>query len=68
MSAISPGMTVYVETADGSRLQRKALSGPVDGDDFRVVIVCKPEDWPSDGVTVSHELTMAWPVEYVYIE
>jgi len=65
---IRAGATVRVTTADGKRLRRIAVTGPVDGDDFRVVWVCKPDDWPEVGGVVSSDMTMAWPVESVVAE
>jgi hypothetical protein len=65
MVAIRPGDRIRVITADGVELPRVAVTGPVDGDDFRVVWVCLEDDWPANGGPVSHDRTMAWPIEAV---
>jgi hypothetical protein len=65
MISISIGQRINVTTADGRRLAKIAVSGPVDGDDFRIVWVCKPEDWPMDITSVNNYKTMAWPIEAV---
>ena len=66
--SIQVGDRVKVVTADGSELRRVAISGPVDGDDFRVVWVCKPEEWPRETMDVNSGTSMAWPIEAVAVE
>lgn len=51
------GDTVFVIDAYGHELERRALTGVVDGRDFRVVWVCRAECWPDNGIP--------WPVEHV---
>jgi hypothetical protein len=68
MRAIHPGDEVNVVTAMGIVLPKVAVTGPVDGDDFRVVWVCNPSIWKENNSHVSREMAMAWPVEHVRCE
>ncbi|HUY23786.1 MAG TPA: hypothetical protein VMV09_00575 [Candidatus Saccharimonadales bacterium] len=45
MLTIQPGTPVFVETALGERLQRRAISAVVQGHAFSVVWVCREEEW-----------------------
>ncbi len=45
MLVIQPGAHVYVETALGEKLPRRAISAVVPGHDFDVVWVCREEEW-----------------------
>lgn len=65
MRQVCVGDSVTVADADGKRLRRVAVTGPMDGDDFRVVWVCKPEYWPSERDSITRLNSIAWPVEYV---
>jgi hypothetical protein len=65
MSQIKQGDLVEVVTADGQCLRRRAISGPCDGDDFRVVWVCREEIWATESRPINPITAMAWPIEAV---
>jgi hypothetical protein len=54
---IEPGMSVWVKTAFGDELEKVAISGIVEGQDFPVVWVAPPgadegeaDPWPAEDV------------------
>lgn len=65
MRPVRNGDLVCVSTADGATLNRRAITGPIDGDDFRVIWVCKEQDYTTDRNDLKPVSAMAWPVEAV---
>jgi hypothetical protein len=45
MNTIQPGDHVLARAANGDLLERRAITEPVAGDDFRVVWVCTEDEW-----------------------
>jgi hypothetical protein len=63
---IREGDTVIVRTALGEDLERRALSGEVlGGSDFKIVWVCRPEEWTSAQDEGREPEGMPWPAEAV---
>ena len=49
MAEIGRGDLVIVRDAWGRSLRRRAVSGATDGRDFRVIWVCREQEW-DDGI------------------
>jgi hypothetical protein len=63
-AVIRPGTAVIVRSATGE-LHRRAVTGPVPGQDFTVVWLCDETEW-DQAVAESRDPTAApWPVEDV---
>ena len=67
MAMIYAGNMVTVITADGRRLQRRAFSGVVQGDDFPVVWVAREAEWQAAKAQVRTPQGLPWPAEDVEI-
>jgi hypothetical protein len=67
MSTIDPGSRVLATSASGEQLERRAITGPVDGDDFRVVWVCREEEWVAALNEGRDPEGIPWPVEDVQV-
>ena len=62
---IEPGMAVLALTADGKRVQRRAVTGVVDGADFPVVWVATDEDYEAAQGNGHRPPALPWPAEDV---
>jgi hypothetical protein len=66
MSAIKRGMKVTTATADGQRLDRRAVSGvEEEGHDFPVVWVTTEDEWVSSEGNGHQPDAWPWPAEDV---
>lgn len=63
--AIEPGTRVVVRDALGAELLRVALSRPTRGEDFPVVLVCRPEEWDAAHAEGRDPQGVPWPREDV---
>jgi|tagenome__1003787_1003787.scaffolds.fasta_scaffold20947431_2 hypothetical protein len=65
MTKIEPGTRVLATSATGEQLERRAITEPMNGEDFRVVWVCREDEWlgaQSDG---REPEGIPWPAEAV---
>jgi hypothetical protein len=67
MSEIKPGAHVRVRASDGELLDRRAITGVIDGDDFPVVWVCRGDEWRVAKDEGRDPEGLPWPVEDVTI-
>jgi hypothetical protein len=65
LSAIQPGTTVFISTADGQELTRRAVSEVVDGADFPVVWVTTEDEWKAAQSEGRPADALPWPSEDV---
>lgn len=66
-ASIQPGSTVSVRAANGTILERRAITGPVPGDDFRVVWVCPLDEWEGAQAEGREPDGIPWPAEDVKV-
>ena len=59
------GELVFATDASGEDLPRRAISGPVRGDNFMVIWVCREEEWHAAQREGRHPDGVPWPVEDV---
>lgn len=64
---IERGTHVIVTTADGTELQRVAVSEVVDGEDFPVVWICPVEEWADAESEGREPVAWSWPSEDVRV-
>jgi hypothetical protein len=62
---IQQGDEIEVRDVHGRWLQRKALTGVVDGHDFRVVWACRAEEWQAAEAEQRDPEGVPWPAEDV---
>lgn len=62
---INPGDRVFVRTANGETLERRALTGVVMGHDFQVIWVARPEEVEAAQMEGREPEGTPWPVEDV---
>ncbi len=62
---INPGDRVLARTAFGELVPRRAITGPVMGDDFMIVRVCAEAEWTAAQVEGRDPVGTPWPVEDV---
>lgn len=62
---ISPGDPVLARTAFGELVPRRAVTGPMMGEDFMVVRVCTDEEWTRAQAEQRPPASTPWPVEDV---
>lgn len=67
MSVIEPGSRIEARTADNRTIQRRALSGVVDGLDFPVVWLCTDEEWEAAQRDGRDPNVVPWPAEDVQL-
>jgi hypothetical protein len=67
MTRIDPGTHVLATSATGEELRRRAMSEPMDGDDFRVVWVCREEEWLAAQAEGREPEGIPWPAEDVTV-
>lgn len=65
MNEVQPGVVVVVRDAEGENLQRRALTGVIDGHDFPVVWVCREEEWTEAEQEHRKPEGVPWPAEDV---
>lgn len=63
---IRPGDAVIVSSATGD-LRRRAVTGPVPGQDFTVVWLCSEEEWFAASEAGREPHAVPWPVEDVQL-
>jgi hypothetical protein len=61
MNPIEPGSHVLARSASGELLERRAITGPVAGEDFRVVWVCRDEEWEEARADGREPDGIPWP-------
>jgi hypothetical protein len=64
---IHRGTPVLVRDAFGDELPRVALSGPKRGEDFPIVVVCRPEEWKAAYDEGREPDGVPWPREDVRV-
>lgn len=62
---INPGDLVVARSAFGERLDRRALTGRVDGKEFAVVWVCREDEWAAAQLEGREPEGVPWPAEDV---
>lgn len=62
---ITPGDLVRVRTAFGNEVEKRAVTGVIDGDAFRVVRVCAPDEWAAAERAGRPPRSSPWPAEDV---
>ena len=62
---ITPGERVLALNARGERGERVALTGVVQGRDFPVVWICRPEEWEAARAEEREPEGVPWPAEDV---
>jgi hypothetical protein len=62
---IQPGMVVEAESASGSWLRRRALTGVTKGMDFPVVWTCSEREWSAAGRDGRAPEGLPWPADAV---
>jgi hypothetical protein len=62
---IERGTAVLVRDVSGVDLERIALSAPKRGEDFPVVVVCRPDEWASAQAEDREPEGVPWPREDV---
>ena len=67
MSAIEAGAIVVVRDVRGTWLRRRAMTGVQDGHDFRVVWVCREEEWEAAHAEGRKPEGVPWPAEDVQL-
>jgi hypothetical protein len=67
MTAIQPGVKVHAQARDGQLLERTAMTGVIDGDDFPVVWVCRDEEWDVSQREGREPEGLPWPVDSVRV-
>jgi hypothetical protein len=65
MIDVSVGDLLWVRTADGKMLERRAASGVTDGEDFPVVWVCRLEAWDPMQPEACKARAVPWPADAV---
>jgi hypothetical protein len=65
--SIHRGTPVVVRDAFGAELQRVALSAPKRGEDFPIVLVCRPEEWKAASDEGRDPDGVPWPREDVHV-
>ena len=63
---IARGDRVIVENALGERSERVAMTGVVQGHDFMVVWVCRPDEWEAAQREGRDPVGMPYPKDDVY--
>jgi hypothetical protein len=63
--SITPGDHVIALNARGERSERIALTGVVQGHDFPVVWICRPEEWVASQAEGREPEGVPWPAEDV---
>lgn len=58
---------VLTMTADGAWVEQRAVSGPIHGRDFLVVLVCDDEEWRSAIEENREPETFPWPASAVKV-
>ena len=65
-ATISSGMSVLARDFHGKELPRRAITGVMDGQDFPVVWVCRPDRWDPGLVdNPDPARSIPWPAEDV---
>jgi len=67
MAEITPGSRVLVRSADNRMVERRAVTGAVDGDDFLVVWVCHEDEWEAARAQNRPPNALPWPAEDVQV-
>lgn len=67
MTTIQPGSQVLATSASGEPLERRAITEVVDGDDFRVVWVCREEEWMAAQAEGREPDGIPWPATDVVL-
>jgi hypothetical protein len=62
---IAPGTRVVVRTADGERVETRAITSVIDGLDFPVVWVCAEAEWDAAEAEEREPQGVPWPAEDV---
>lgn len=65
MSQIDSGSRVFATSASGEQLERRAITGRIDGEDFPVVWVCREEEWATAQAEGREPEGIPWPAEDV---
>jgi hypothetical protein len=65
VGSFQAGDQVVAVDAEGEPLPRRALGGIVDGEDFPVVWVCRPEEWGAAHSEGRDPEGVPWPAEDV---
>jgi hypothetical protein len=65
MTPIQPGSHVLARSANGEQLERRAITEPMNGDDFRVVWVCPEEEWLAAETEGRPPEGIPWPADDV---
>jgi len=67
MNTIQPGDHVLARAANDELLERRAITEPIDGDDFRVVWVCTEDEWLEAEAESREPDGIPWPAEDVKV-
>ncbi len=67
MTPIQPGSHVLARSANGEQLEKRAITEPMDGDDFRVVWVCTEDEWLAAEAEGRDPVGIPWPAEDVKV-
>jgi hypothetical protein len=67
MTEIKRGDWVVAIDARGVELRRRALGGPMRGQNFMVVPVCRPEEWDAAEREGREPDPIPWPAEDVKV-
>jgi hypothetical protein len=62
-----PGTKVFIQTADGQLLPRRAISDVERGEDFPVVWVSREEEWEAAQAEGREPDAVPWPAEDVQL-
>lgn len=65
MDSIQPGQHVLARSMSGELLERIAITGVMEGDDFPVVWVCREEEWQAAQAENREPDGLPWPAEDV---
>lgn len=65
MPTIQPGDELWVETATGEQLPKRAISAVVAGDAFDIVWVCREAEWEAAEAEGREPEGVPWPARDV---
>lgn len=65
MHAIEPGARVIARRADDQTVERRAMTGIVQGEDFAVVWICAESEWEAAQADGREPQGVPWPAEDV---
>jgi hypothetical protein len=65
LGEINRGDRIIARSLHGEPLQRRATSGAVDGKDFRVVWICREEEWEAALSEGRDPRAVPWPADEV---